>query len=368
MKEQNKRTLKNVFLSLIKNDAAIEGAKTAPWWIAIIMFVLGTFLPVIPIMVNASKSYGAQFISGNVYGFEQAITVAATELKDNNHALRLENNELIHYYNDEKQTTTWYPKDGEEKPFDETPIAIYEAEYYGFKTKPFSIYYSDRPWSGGEKNIKSLIVEIEKLKYVNNMEEIYDPNLHDVNPKTDLYTPSYIIFFKTGMYSKIYKNNSTAVGSVSYTGMNWKNSSFKNNDLLEEILTVEGMTPNARDINYTQAVLNNCKKVFNDSYLTQKWNTFWFNSGLYFGIYLVLGAFMGLMMFLLTRGKNNPNRGLNFWITFKISCWIDITPGILAMILGFVWSAAAGLGYIVLIGLRTMWLSMRQLNPTAQQQ
>ena len=77
---------------------------------------------------------------------------------------------------------------------------------------------------------------------------------------------------------------------------------------------------------------------------------------------------MGLLMFLLTRGKNNPNRGLTFWITCKISAWIDFTPGLLAMILGFIWPAAAGLGYIVLIGLRTMWLSMRQLNPAAQQQ
>ena len=72
---------------------------------------------------------------------------------------------------------------------------------------------------------------------------------------------------------------------------------------------------------------------------------------------------MGLMLWLLTRGKNNPNRNLTIWVGVKISWWIDFTPGLLAMILGFVWSAAAGLAYIVLMGLRTMWLSMRSLNP-----
>ena len=76
---------------------------------------------------------------------------------------------------------------------------------------------------------------------------------------------------------------------------------------------------------------------------------------------------MGLMMFLLTRGKNNPNRGLTFFITCKIDAWITFTPALLGMILGFIWNAAAGLGFIVLIGLRTMWLSMRQLSPTQQQ-
>jgi hypothetical protein len=76
---------------------------------------------------------------------------------------------------------------------------------------------------------------------------------------------------------------------------------------------------------------------------------------------------MGLMMFLLTRGKRNPNRNLNFWITTKIAAWICFTPAVLAMIVGFVWSAAAGIGFIVLMGLRTMWLSMRQLSPAMQQ-
>ena len=77
---------------------------------------------------------------------------------------------------------------------------------------------------------------------------------------------------------------------------------------------------------------------------------------------------MGLLMFLLTRGKNNPNRNLNLWVTTKISMWIDFTPGLLAMGIGFFYLPAAGIGYIALIGIRTMWLSMRQLNPTAAQQ
>ena len=67
---------------MIKNDSAIDGAKTAPWWIAVIMFIIGTFLPLIPIMVNNSKTYGAQYISSTVYGYEQGLATGAKTLKE----------------------------------------------------------------------------------------------------------------------------------------------------------------------------------------------------------------------------------------------------------------------------------------------
>ena len=118
-----------------------------------------------------------------------------------------------------------------------------------------------------------------------------------------------------------------------------------------------------KDGNLKQIDDDIAREFANDSYINQRVKTFWMNSGLYYGIYLVLGVFMGLMIFLLTRGKANPNRGLTFWITTKISWIACVAPAILAMIAGFFWSMAAGLGFIVLFGLRIMWLSMRSLSP-----
>ena len=160
--------------------------------------------------------------------------------------------------------------------------------------------------------------------------------------------------------------NTATAASSTYVNLDWKNAKFE--ELLTSLLTVEGFeTPVVEDLNYVQGALANWKQISNDAYLNQKTRTFWFNSGLYWGIYLALGVFMGFMLWLLTRGKNNPNRNLTVWIGIKISWWICFTPAVLAMVLGFIWAQAAGLAYIVLIGLRTMWLAMRQLNPTAQQ-
>ena len=357
MKDTTKRTVKNLFASLIKNDSAIDGAKTAPWWIAVILFVIGTFLPIIPIMVNNSKTYGAQYISGNIYGYEQGLATTAIELKEKGYAFKVSNNNLIETYNGEEVKETYEVVDGFSK--DETAIAEYITKRNGVEQYSFQIFYSDRPYNKGTKSIAKLIQTIESRQYVVGTTQRFDSEIHD--KKSALYNPSYLLLFKEGFYSKVYKTDTRTAAAATYTGYDWKNAKF--DELLTNILAVTNVDQNLADINYVKGVLNNFKVIANDSYKNQKTYTFWFQSGLYYGIYLALGVFMGLMLFLLTRGKNNPNRNLTLWVGIKISWWITLTPAILAMILGFIWSQAAGLAYIVLIGLRTMWLSMRSLNP-----
>lgn len=366
MTAKTKYSFKLVFGSLIKNDYAIEGAKTMPWWIAIIMFILGTFLPVIPIMVNASNTYGASFVSGNVYTYDQALVSCGVKLQTESlYKFEIKENKLLGYSRETTaddfaiMSTTW------QNDKDLTPIATYNSVFEGKTNRILNIYYTDRPMSGKTNSVSSLLTSIESVKYVINTETAYDAEVHtDINVKTDLYIPSYLVLYKDGLFSKIYKSGTTTASSSTYGGCNWKHAEFTN--LFEKVVSVEGMEVNPNSKKYVDASFANWKEVFNNSYADQKVANFWMTSGLYFGIYLILGIFMGLMMFLLTRGKHNPNRGLNFWITTKISWWIDVTPGLLAMILGFVWGQAAGLGYIVLFGLRTMWLSMRQLSPNQQ--
>ena len=362
MKDTTKTTLRNVFGSLIKNDSAIEGAKTAPWWIAVIFFILGTFLPIIPIMVNASKTYGASYISSTqINGYEQGLATAATELKADSYEFKLNEGQLLAYKDGTLIERTWTETNGVSN--DETPLFVYYTKVGELETRAFEFYYSDRPVSTTTKSITALKKAIESKKYVVGTDRLYGTDESD-NKKTATFTPTYILIHKDGFYSKIFKYDTTTALAVTYDGLNWKHSNFQ--ELLTYLLAVENVTPNLRDANYVNGVLDNMKTVANESYLDQKLKNFWFNSGLYWGIYIVLGFFMGLMMWLLTRGKTNPNRNLTIWVGFKISWWICFTPGLLAMAVGFFWSQAAGLAYIVLIGLRTMWLSMRQLNPTTQ--
>ena len=355
MTNETKRTVRNLFGSIIKNDSAIDGAKTAPWWIALILFIVGSFLPIIPIMVNASRTYGASFISGTTYGYEQGLATCGLSLKAESYELNVKNHELIATKEGNELTQTWV------EDADLTPVSYYNTVSSGVTMRSLNVYYSDRPKSGKTKTINDMIKTIESTKYVLNTDKVYDS---ETDGDAQTYIPSYLILIKTGMYSKIYKHNTATSGSSTYTGLDWKHVDDCN--LLDVVNNVPNIEANLLDARYVNGVLENWKVIFNKAYQTQKTNSFWFSSGLYYGIYLVLGVFMGLMMFLLTRGKNNPNRGLTFFVTCKIDAWITFTPAVLGMILGFIWSAAAGLGFIVLIGLRTMWLSMRQLSPVQQ--
>ena len=363
MKAKTKRTIGNIFASLIKNDRAIEGAKTSPWWVAVILFLVGTFLPVIPIMTTAGNSYGSSFLKSYTYGYEQGLTSTCLSLQEDGYEFTInENKKLVLTKGTETISQTWVEADG--KVPDETAIASYTAIREGKSEVAFEIYYTDREYNKGTKTVNSLIKTIEARQYVKDTTDLYVEVEGEETPT--LYTPSYLILYKDGYYSKVYKTDTTTAYSNSYKGNDW--SHFESNiKLLEMTLNIEGFDKNANDSNYVDAVKKAWSEVFNKGYLAQKQLNFWFSSGLYYGIYIVLGLFMGLMIWLLTRGKKNPNRGLKLGTAIAISGWIDVTPGLLAMILAFIWTQAAGIAYIVLIGMRAMWLSMRQLNPQTVQ-
>ena len=188
------------------------------------------------------------------------------------------------------------------------------------------------------------------------------------------------------MYIGIYGSNSTTK-TTSISG-DWKHFA-SGTEIFKSLLTVdvEGIPATAEEIindaslmgddglgNYLilrnsafdDAVLNNFKTLLNKSYLTYKTRTFWTYTGVFFGIYAALVIFMGLMTFLLTRGKKNPMNYLTYWTTTKIAMWAAFCPGLLAMILGFMIANFATMFFIILYGLRIMWLSMRQLRPQVQ--
>lgn len=363
MTAKTKHTLKLLFGNLVNNNIAIEGAKTLPWWVATLMFVIGSFLPVIPIMVNASKTKGQDFVSSYTYSYDQGLVTCGVELKNEDlYKFEVKEGQLIgsHRENVADKFVTMENTWVESK--DLTPIATYNRVFEGKTERSLNIYYTDRPLNGKVNSVNSLIGEISKQKYVLGTEEIYDAAVHtEVDAKKGVYIPSYLVLYKGGLYSTIYKTSTTTGVKSTYAGLDWKHADFDN--LLDRVTKVEGKEINLNDKTYVDASFANWKAIFNDSYLNQRVKTFWMNSGLYYGIYLVLGVFMGLMIFLLTRGKANPNRGLTFWITTKISWIACVAPAILAMIVGFFWSMAAGLGFIVLFGLRIMWLSMRSLSP-----
>lgn len=365
MNAKTKTNLSNIFGSLISNEKAIYSAKTYPWWIALIMIIIGAFLPVIPIMVTQGNTKGSALINKDTYGFDQhAVTVAKSINDEGKYLFYTENNELLAKKDGAEYKDTYLG----ETPADITPIAFYNETYLNNENakcerRALEVYYTDRVYSSKatDLTVYNLLKSLTSQQYVLNTAEPVKYAEQEEYKESTKYSPSFIVLHKKGIFAYVYKTGSTTVGGYTSTGYDWAN--YKTNDLFKDLMTVEGMTPNELDANYVSAALKNWKVLFDKCFTNQKIKNFWMMSGLFYGIHLVLVVFMGFMMWLLTRGKNNPNRGLKVYTCFWISGWICISPAILAMGLGFAFSIAQQVAFIALLGLRTMWLAMRQLNP-----
>ena len=73
---------------------------------------------------------------------------------------------------------------------------------------------------------------------------------------------------------------------------------------------------------------------------------------------------MGLVIYISTRGKNNINRDLKFGEAIRIGAWLLPTPpALLTLIVGLIMPNFFHMVFIMGIGLRSVWLTMRTLNP-----
>ena len=353
MKKLSKETafnLKTGFGTLISNRSCVEAGKCLPWWIAIILGLVGTFIPVIPTMVSISKTDGETFISSTYnYSFDVNATIANVKMKNEGIEFKVDDEHYLSYYkNDEKQELT----------------APEELTYY---VNPVSGQYDIRVYwlvDTLEANVSEHYNTIVGKQYlIGTTNEKSDSDAEG----TKYYTPSYLFYYKDGNALYLAKNNSTSAASK-FSG------DFINvapdTKLVNRILTVEGYETPADVENisrpYVARVYQNYKDFYNESYLAIKNKSLVVSTFMYWGIYAGLTLFLGLLIFLLTRGKRNFNNYLKWYECLSIAGWACFTPGILALIMGFILTSYAIMFYILFMGVRIMWLSMKQLSPTYQ--
>jgi len=356
MKKLSKETAFNLrtgFGTLVSNQSCIEAGKSLPWWIAIIIGLIATFIPVIPVMTNISRTNGDSFINGTYnYSFDKNATIANV----------LMNNEGIEFTVGEDHYLT-YTKNGEVQTPSrgDTLLASY--------TNQISKQYDIRAYwltDFEDKTVNDFYKEITSVKYVLGT----TTPRQDSDPEgTKYYIPNYLFYYKEGNGLYLAKVDSDAAASR-FTG------DFINvpagTKLVNRMLTVTGKDIptdiNKIDSVYIEGVFNNYKDFYNESYLDIKSKSLVYSTVIYWGIYLGLTLFLGLLIFLLTRGKRNFNNYLKWWQCLSIAGWASFTPGVLAMILGFLMTNYAIMFFILLMGVRTMWLSMKQLSPNYQAQ
>lgn len=346
MKDRTKEIVRDGFGQLVSNASALRGAKAGPLWLTILFFVFALLLPIIPIFAQQVSTNGSSFLNSYSYNLDRTVTAMAIDLKNTrNVEFSISEDHLLSV--SENGSPVNFANYGSEN--------IY-ASYLDSSSKQYelTLYLST---AENDKQKENFIAEVNNIHYAWNSTTRMDE-------ATDAYRPNFIVLFKDGIYVCVYKYNTTTIVANSYLG------DFKkveaNDKCLETLLTVDGVAQNMYDNNYTLGVYNNFKKALDKSYETLKIKNTGLTCLIYFGIFFGASLLMALLMFLLTRGKNNPNNYFSFWLCLKIQARLSFCPGLLTMVIGFFLTSQIPLIMIMLLGLRVMWISMKELRPIAQ--
>ena len=357
MKEKKQRKfLPNFIWGLFSNNRVIQGAKVNPWWVALLIMLVAVCLPVFPIFILTSKSYGAQFIGTYKHNFDNNIAYASIVLREEKKDFILDDSHYLHYEIDGAQQDL---AEGEED------ILVYQYVNTDTKQIEFEMYFSG---SLTRDALKASINLIDAKKYVKGTTTAAGEDEQDTN----CYQPSYVLLTPKTIYTKIMKAVDTekkpmeVAGYTNYVA-DWKHmKTGKDYKLISKVvlnIKDETIVQEKGNQDYLTAIYKNWRTVFNKSYLTQKSYNIKMSCLLFFAIYLALTFIMGLLVFALTRGKKNIYNYLTFLDTQKIVWWASFSPALLSFIFGLLLTSFAQMLYIILLGLRIMWLSMKQLRP-----
>ena len=339
---QTKRNLLNVFKSLISNQAAIDGAKEASFWIGIIFLVLSVCLPVIPIIVAQQKVNGNSFISSYNYGADRGLANTTMQLEENGYVFKVEGGNLS------------FNKTANDESVADDIIVKQDKNGNDYQVYNFRFYVTEK--TGNQ--LQDYITYLTTISYREQSLEYYTVAHEEAGFKS--YKSSFIVLAPNTLGVALYKSETTESAATSLGGLNWSHTADVAN-LLTRLDDNHELKNNARRDN----IFNHWKDVFTETYIAQRDISTRNMSLIYLGVYTGLVFFLGLMIFLLTRGKNNAFNYLKFHTCQFIAWWASFTPAVLGMILGFVLSSniIGQMGFIVLVSIRIMWLTMRQLRP-----
>ena len=332
-----------ILKSLYSNEKVIDGARHKKWFIAIIMLVLSVVVSLVPTFVSLVNASGDSFIKSNQYGTEVALTRFVEKI-------------------DTDETATFSIKldENNKKYLDLAEEGVYFKHKDSENEVDFAVYLLNDSTRTKFNTVRNNITK-GKVNPFNTAE--------DADP--DLVNKSFLLLSKTYIAMTIYVKGSA---KTSFTG---DIASFKEGYSLKDLNNVldgEGnlipfdTTDSAKYALYTAGTLKNYLGFFKTAYLATKNSNLLTNTLILAGVNLVIVLFMGLLMFILTRGKTNPLNRFTFWDCQKIAYWATVTPALISVALGFMLSNFSTMAFAMVFGLRCMWLSMRQLRPVNPEQ
>lgn len=374
MSPRTKNVISNTFRGIISNRACVDNGREAPWWLAILFFLFGAIIPLIPNHVSMNKVYGASFFNSGTFDFAEQITKASVEMRQDN--IKYDNGDTTVTKRQFVITgpTLTYWENNAPKPI-VGDVGGNNEVYYTTNTvtKEYGIRIFYSPDDGEAFDNTCLRLSYQKF-YSGTKDPVdwadwYSKPVYD---REAFYTPNLLILGKYTMKLILYKRaitggNSNTVAQTSPAGIHWEG--LCDGDMIGMstlyIPGIEGLDSDHLNLQVCTLVYDYWKGVFTVGFNAEKNVRKWNSTLIYLGVYGGLIIFLGFMVFLLTRGKNNPFSSLNLWHAEKIAAFLSFTPALLAMIFGFIFGGnmIGQMAFIMLLSLRVMWASMKTLRP-----
>lgn len=309
-----KNNVKLFFKSLLSNNAAIDGARKKPWYAAVIIFFISIILSLVPAGVFELKQHLDKEFENTDYLTQEAVTSFSKYLNDEN---------ITMYVSHDKESKR------DTLVCDQNLNHVYRVED---KLNP-------------DANGKTYFVFT------------YTDNANADAKANELSDVSYFIFTSDSLYIKILNpvNNQTVIG-VKYCKNAYKK--IGENQIKESFNLVEG-----NETETIRKTWENWQILLRKFYRQTRLATAGIQVAILSAVDVAISLIMGFMVWVLTRGKNNPYRLFSVWECFKISFWAGLSPAILTCGFGFLIQGLAKTMFPLLLGVRVMWLSMKSLRP-----
>ncbi len=352
---ETKDKLKTGFGTLISNEMCIKAGREYPWYTPIILAVCSVLITLVPSFVNTMRVNMGDSVLGtsSVGGVENGLANFQSTLKAANASVKITD-------------------DGRLVVSDETKKAVYNAgtgddQYYEYRDTvtdepvlrvQFSSDFVDSSYLDAlSKNT------IKSSTTVTDSEGVTSEVADTVSTT---YRVSILVFKDTGFSMAVYNRRINVSTNSTSALVNYSYDRLAGKDLLT-LTPSMSLTENPAE--YVAAVKKNYQEFITLGYETTKVTLAWRNVGILAGINAGVILLLGLVLFLVTRGKRNPYRIITFWQCQKIGYWAAPAPAILALGLGFLLSSTSGLSslsmfmFLFLYGLRIMWTSMKAFSP-----
>ena len=341
------KTLKLIFQSLFSNAPIME-AKNQPWYLALIIFMVSILLATYPTYTQINNREGSNFLSGNTFSIENALVEFSETLKEENVGLvitnRIEAETTIAEL--DNQGTAW------ESVFTQTLTAHPTFPFFQYTVNNqvrLRVFYQNKNSDEDTGAFANALLALP----------IGNPNIG-----------SFLLLGKTEVYMYVYNpaaltaNTATGEGFTTFFSGTYDEIAIGTN-LGNFVLTdIDGNTINTSDfVLYTRLVFNNWLNFFDQSFAFNKSQLLLIQTGLTFVVNAIMALLMSLVIFIMTRGKNNPNKHFKFSDTMKIGAWALLAPALLTIVAGALFPEFAGTAFVLFVGLRLMWLSSRYLRP-----